>query len=274
MAHKNGFKIPPDSVAELGPGQSIGIGIAALLCGSSSYYAFDAVEFASEENNIKIFEELVELFKKRADIPDNHEFKSVEPYLESYGFPHSILTEDHLKNSLSESRIEAIESAVKDIGRDTDNYIEISYKAPWNAHQIIKEGTVDLLISQAVLEHVDDLQGAYKTMFRWLKPGGLMSHAIDFRSHGTSNDWNGYWTYSDWLWRIIRGRRPYLINRQPYSKHLDLLKKTGFRLVCDMPTYRKSKIDRKDLAKGFQNLSERDLNTRTTFIQAVKVKGS
>jgi len=85
-----------------------------------------------------------------------------------------------------------------------------------------------------------------------------------------ANDWNGYWKYSDWLWKIIRGKRPYLINRQPYSMHLYLLKKAGFKLVCDIPIYRKSKVKRKNLAKKFQYLSERDLNTRSTFIQAVK----
>ncbi|MFC1864122.1 methyltransferase domain-containing protein, partial [Thermodesulfobacteriota bacterium] len=270
MAHKNGLRVLPDSVAELGPGQSVGIGIAALLSGASSYYALDIVEFASDDNNIKIFHELLDLFKNRADIPDNNEFKSVEPYLESYEFPDDILRKDHLEISLNGARIEAIENAVKNIGRDSDSKIEISYMAPWDDRRIIKAGTVDLLISQAVLEHVDDLSGAYQSMYRWLKPGGFISHSIDFRSHGVADDWNGYWTYSDWVWKIIRGRRPYLINRQPYSAHLDLLEKTGFKLLCDIPIYRKSKIKRKNLAGEFQNLSEKDLNTRTTFIQAVK----
>ena len=54
MLHKNGWKSIPSSVAELGPGQSIGTGIAALLSGASSYYALDVVKFASAAANIEI----------------------------------------------------------------------------------------------------------------------------------------------------------------------------------------------------------------------------
>lgn len=32
-----------------------------------------------------------------------------------------------------------------------------------------------MIFSQAVLEHVDDLEHTYKTLYRWLKKGGIMS---------------------------------------------------------------------------------------------------
>ena len=44
-AHENGFNTLPMNVAEFGPGDSLGIGFAALLSGSSKYIAFDAVSY-------------------------------------------------------------------------------------------------------------------------------------------------------------------------------------------------------------------------------------
>ena len=77
----------PKVVGELGPGDSIGIGIAALISGADKYYALDVIKFANPKRNLKIFEDLVELFKKQADIPSEKEFPDLHPYLNSYEFP-------------------------------------------------------------------------------------------------------------------------------------------------------------------------------------------
>jgi len=59
----------PNTVAELGPGDSLGVGLAALLSGASKFYALDVVLFANQTRNLQIFDELVELFKHRAARP-------------------------------------------------------------------------------------------------------------------------------------------------------------------------------------------------------------
>jgi len=41
MAKSNGLNFHPKVVAELGPGDSLGIGLAALISGSDKYFAFD-----------------------------------------------------------------------------------------------------------------------------------------------------------------------------------------------------------------------------------------
>ena len=69
MAYKNGLSTQLDTIAELGPGDSIGIGLAALISGVNRYYAFDVVDYTSNKRNIEIFDELVDLFKKREKIP-------------------------------------------------------------------------------------------------------------------------------------------------------------------------------------------------------------
>ena len=104
MAQKNGLSEDPKIVAELGPGDSIGIGLAALISGAEKYYAFDIVEYASVSKTVVIFDELVELFKNKAAIPGEKEFPNVGPKLSSYAFPNNILTDDRLYSILEKDR--------------------------------------------------------------------------------------------------------------------------------------------------------------------------
>src|SRR5262249_16619127 len=97
-----------------------------------------------------------------------------------------------------------------------------------------------------------------------------MSHQIDFKCHGTSDEWNGHWCYSDLTWKIIKGKRRYLLNREPHSTHIALLKKENFTIVCDRTVRSKSNMTRSALAPRFRSMSEDDLTTSGSFIQAVK----
>lgn len=134
----------------------------------------------------------------------------------------------------------------------------------------MKDESIDTIFSQAVLEHVDDLAHTYEALYRWLKPGGFMSHQIDFRCHGSAREWNGHWAYSDSVWRLMAGSRPYSLSRQPHSTHIDLLRKSGFEVVCDAKIENHSGIQRKHLASRFKNMSDDDLTTSGAFVLAVK----
>jgi predicted SAM-dependent methyltransferase len=270
MAHKNGLSTQPDAVAELGTGDSLGIGLAALISGANKYYAFDVVEYASNKRNIEIFDELVDLFRKKENIPDGTEFPEVKPYLESYEFPRHILTDEYLNKVLKQDRIEAIKNALLNLGGANNNNIQISYVVPWYDSKVIKGGSVDMIYSQAVLEHVENLSDTYEILYRWLKPGGFMSHQIDFRCHGTAQEWNGHWKYSDFVWRLIKGKRPFLLNRQPHSAHIELLQKNSFQIICDIKIKNTSGIHRKQLASSFKNLSDDDMTISGAFIQSLK----
>jgi SAM-dependent methyltransferase len=267
MAQKNGLSEDPKIVAELGPGDSIGIGLAALISGAEKYYAFDIVEYASVSKTVVIFDELVELFKNKAAIPGEKEFPNVGPKLSSYAFPNNILTDDRLYSILEKDRLNSIRQSIVDINKDGS---VIHYQVPWYDFNFKEEETIDMIFSQAVLEHVDELHFTYEKMHAWLKPGGFMSHSIDFKSHGSASDWNGQWTYSDFVWELIKGKRPYLINRVPHSQHIKLIKETGFKLICDIKNLRPSKIKTKNLARRFRNMSQEDLITSGVFIEASK----
>lgn len=268
MAKSNGLNLYPKIVAELGPGDSLGIGLAALVSGCDKYFALDVVEHANTERNIKIFDELVSLFSNRADIPGDDEFPKVKPYLDNYDFPVDIFDEKRLQHALEKSRIERIRDSINYPQR---NNLVIQYKVPWYDASVLRKESVDMIYSQAVLEHVDDLQNTYKSMNLWLKSTGYISHQIDFKCHGTADKWNGHWAYSDFIWKLIRGKRSYLLNREPHSTHIAILKEEGFRVVCDKKIKSKSVLTIDDLVPRFKSISADDLTTSGAFIQAVKI---
>lgn len=271
MAHKNGLRPEIEAIAELGPGDSLGIGLAALLSGANKYYALDIMRHFNYNKNIQIFKELVELFSKRENIPDGNELPVVRPALDCYDFPSEILSAENLANNLSQSRVESIERDLLNLANPDYSNTHIKYLAPWDEINIIERESIDFIYSQAVLEHVDDLEKTYNSMYLWLKKGGVMSHQVDFSSHNVTDKWNGHWQYSDFLWKLIRGRRTYLINRCPLSTHLNLLEHYGFSLVQAIPYKKKSEIARENLAKKFRTISDEDLNCCAAFIQAEKI---
>jgi hypothetical protein len=126
-----------------------------------------------------------------------------------------------------------------------------------------------MVFSQAVMEHVQDIAGTYAALNRWLRPGGFMSHTIDFRCHGTTERWNGHWTVSDFVWKFVQGGRPYLLNRRPYSSHLTELTKAGFQIAGTRLTHGVP-LSRQNLAPNFRYLSDADLSVSGAFVQAIK----
>ncbi len=269
MLWESGMRTIPDTVAELGPGDSIGIGLAAMLSGANNYFALDVVEYSDIDSNIKIFDELVDLFRRRAAGPKNG-WPDYKKYLDKNCFPSHILTADSLEKSLSEERLTGIRNAISRQEHSTKN-VTIKYMVPWSDISVIDKDSVDVIISHSVLEHVVDVPGTYKALYSWLKPGGFMSHQIDFTSHGLSDKWNGYRAYSELLWKIIVGKQTYLINREPYSTHLRLLNENSFDIVCNLKRYRQEQgILRSQLSSYWKDISDDDLACSGTFIQACK----
>lgn len=269
MAHKSGLNSCPKIVAELGPGDSIGIGLCALISGCDKYIALDIVQHTNVLRNLAIFDELLVLFRDRVGIPNGDEFPNVSPVLESYEFPNEILDESRMRDALKPERIEKIRESIINVNNDGSL---ITYKAPWNDEFIMEKESVDMVYSQAVLEHVDDLQNAYESMYKWLKPAGYMSHQVDFKCHNTAQEWNGHWKYSDFSWKLLRGRRCYLINREPYSVHVVQMKQAGFKTVCNIMKRLDSNITIKDLPSRSKVSTDDDLSISGAFIQSVKRK--
>ena len=259
-----GLTTNPACVAELGPGDSLGIGLAALLSGADRYIALDVKSHASPDRNLAVFDELVGLFGAGTPIPDDVEFPMVQPKLTDYRFPDHILASDRLAVVLAEPRLAQIRAAI--VGEPTA--IKLAYKAPWNDPGVIESGCVDFLLSQAVLEHVEDVEATYKAMRTWMKRGASMSHSVDFSCHGLTRDWNGHWTLGDLTWRVVHGTRRYLINREPLSTHLEMLARYGFQPIR-IERRRAEISDAFQRAPRFATLSDEDASTTGTFVQAI-----
>lgn len=270
-----GLRKFPEVLLELGPGSSFGVGLAAMLTGTNKYYALDTLQHADLQENLETFDELVRLFSERAAIPHGTEFTTeVRPPLKNYDFPYHILDDQYLSECLNLDRLKMIREALEISLKESENTshcpIQICYVGPWIDEKIIPDGSVDMVISNTTLEHVDNLDEIVDRFYDCLVDGGFMSHNIDFSDHGCSNKWNGHWAISPLVWSIMRGRRPYLINREPYSTYSNLFESKGFKIVCDIKFQNQTGITREELTREFENLSEDDFHTTGAILQAVK----
>lgn len=268
-AHQSGLKEIPQNIAELGPGDSIGLGLAGLLSGAEKYYALDVVKYWDKDRNINIFDELIELFKKREPVPADAEFPNVKPGLDNYEFPDHILTDEVLNKALNENRLKTIREELKNIDQSSTNK-HVSVYVPWDDDSVIDEESIDFIYSQAVLEHVEDLEKTYLLMNKWLKPDGMSSHMIDFKSHDITKAWDGHWAFSDFEWKILKRNKPFLINRASFSDHLKFHKKNQFSVVNQIPFKRTPSLSKSDLAKRYKHFSDEERTTSDLFVQSFK----
>lgn len=266
IADQHGLANDPRTVVELGPGDSIGIGLMALLTGAEQYYAVDQVRHASSATNLLVFDELAKLLSAQTPIPSGGEFAEILPELGDYNFPSKILSDERLARALAPDRLNRIRNTLA--GNLTTG--PIRYLAPMGRMHEIPGNSVDLFVSQAVMEHVDKLEGTYTECFRCMKPGGFMSHQIDLRCHDTAPEWNGHWKYADLTWRFMRGGRPWFINRQPCSTHIGLANQAGFNIQAEVKQFTSNGITREQLASRFKELSESDLTTAGVLVLASK----
>lgn len=253
----------PDSILEIGPGDSIGSGILALLMGVNNYAAIDAVEHSNNERNLRILNDLYLLLLNTEYIPDNKEFPEVFPYLDDYKFPEFIKMNLPSKEEIGLRKTE-IEKALY----NQSDLIKINYISNWNIKELHLNEEFGLIYSQAVMEHIEDINSTYLFFYNWLKAGGYISHTIDYRSHGESDKWNGHWEINDILWKIILKGYGYCINRKPHSYHINIVKKY-FKDLKVMVKYDESGIKRTNKRK-YSDFADEDFIISTSFIQGVK----
>ena len=218
-----GFEIKGARVGELGPGDSIGTGLAALLSGADYYTGLDVLPLSAEIDLQAIFGKLVRLYEGKEPIPDDSEFPRVSPRLASYEFPNHLIDWTGFRR-----RVECIRA---ELGKGLDQGRMIRYQAPWTSVDDVAAGSLDLIFSQAVLEYAVPLDEVYRAMFLWLKEGGHASHVIDFSAHGLSPFWNGHWAYSNREWWLARGRREIFLNRETLSSHIACASEFDFEIA-------------------------------------------
>lgn len=277
LAAQSGQKRLPKAVCELGPGSSQGVGIAAILCGADSYTSVDVVDYDVRQNNLAVMDELVELFRKREEIPGPDEFPALYPQLDDYSFPAHLLDDrlDDRSGCLADHRLDSIRGALEDAVGMNDG-ITIQHQTVRPGEAVLDACSVDMILSQAVLVYAPDLESEYRWMSRILKPGGIMSHQLDYSvklSFPDVKHWNSHWTCSDWRWSIIRRNRTVIVNRQPHSVHLQWMERFGCEVVCNKVMRKDSGLTRESLAKNFPGTAD-DLTARAAFVIARKRSAS
>ncbi|SFD26820.1 methyltransferase domain-containing protein [Tropicimonas isoalkanivorans] len=256
---------PPPVMFELGPGSSLGVGIAAILTGVEEYFALDLQVHRDVTRDQTILQQLAEMLKTKApfsthDEWGNHLFPPIPP------LPVWPNIEGHLTRTLDPDFIERIHEDLED-----ETQGKLRFLAPYDQKMDTIREAADWVMSQSVLEHVDRLNETYKAMAAWLKPGGHMTHLIDFSSHTLTKAWNGHWAVGDATWSLVRGKRPYLINRVSRSGHLDLMRKYGMEIVKEVKFTRNDGLDREQFRPAFRNMPEEDARTAMSFVIARKM---
>jgi hypothetical protein len=265
-----GMREMPRSVLELGPGASVGTGIAALLSGAERYIGIDAVAYATPQASRAVHQQLVALFERRAPRPTAG-FPSFDEYLDKRLFPAHILDEQRLGRSLAPARLARVAEAVAALASPHPD-AALRY-VTWSQAPAIAAGSVDLVFSHVVMNQIDDLEGVYARCARWLRTGGWMSHQIDFTSLDTTPEWNGHRRYGELAWKLIAGRRAYFVNRAVCSTHLDIMRRAGFELVHVIRGARQGGLTRAQLAPRWRACSDEDLSTQTAFVVARRARG-
>jgi SAM-dependent methyltransferase len=94
----------------------------------------------------------------------------------------------------------------------------------------------DLVISRAVLEHVNDLPRTVADIAASLAPGGISVHEVDLRSHGLDRyRVYDFLTWPDALYRVMYGRKGFP-NRWRVDKYRELFSRSGLRVRALRPT--------------------------------------
>jgi hypothetical protein len=150
----------PRTVADLGPGSSHGVGFAALIARAERYYALDLIDFSNTPQNLMVFDQIAAMFRERRPIPSSGLQSLRFPDLDDYSFPNflPIGTANGFEN-----RVAAIR---QDIASGGGRFVGVA--APWMEKAVIEANSIEWVFSQSVLEHIDDLERAYATLFKWL----------------------------------------------------------------------------------------------------------
>lgn len=126
----------------------------------------------------------------------------------------------------------------------------------------IEDASVDLVFSQAVLEHVrkHEFLEMQQEVARVLKPGGVCSHRIDLRDHlgGALNNLR----LSESVWESpFFADAGFYTNRIGFKRMTEMFGEAGFIVeVTEVRRWPKLPIERRELAEPFRAIPDAELN--------------
>jgi SAM-dependent methyltransferase len=125
------------------------------------------------------------------------------------------------------------------------------------------QAEVDIVLSRAVLEHVDDLPRIFADMSAAMRPGALAVHQVDLRSHGLHRvNPLDFLVPSPGLWSLMFSHKG-VPNRWRVDRYRDIVGRLPLEVLHLEATTRAHADDvrsvRPDLAEPFRATSDEDL---------------
>jgi len=178
---------------------------------------------------------------------------------------HNIDVLHNLMHGLSEEERLRAGQAFNEVGNPASGFASHSIK-----YMVRKSGLsglvkyIDIIISRAVLEHVNDLGATFKDMHNALHDTGIAIHQVDLKSHGLHRkNPLDFLTWPPRAWSLMYGHKG-VPNRWRVDKYRQVITEQGFKMVALYPTALAEKTDmaavRPYLAAPFRTISDEDLS--------------
>jgi len=256
---------------EVGPGDSVGTGMCAVLSGFKQYIAVDVLDHVQWDVSAEHITALEKVFTDRTPLAANEALNRVLPPLIDRSIPEHWAWETSSGADAAGigQRAAAIRTSVANKGLAG----VLSFRSPWS-RTMVEADSVDWVFSHVALQDMAAtvqepvLEEALATFHSWLRKGALMTHQIDL-SCSNGLPWNHHWAWSKFEWKLIRGKRPYYVNGIPLSLYLELMGDLGFETqvthVLDVPGLKSAQV-----APSHQGLPSRDYSAAAAFVIATK----
>lgn len=171
----------------------------------------------------------------------------------------------HLLNSLDGKKRKRAENAFKESGNPASGFNEnaVIYKVTKNGLSgVLNE--YDLIISRAVLEHVNDLKGTMLDIKQSMREGGISIHKVDLKSHGLDRYRDlDFLTWPKTIYKLMYSHKGFP-NRWRVNSYRELAESSDLYVKKLIPNGRlnSKKIDRiyNKVAKEFRHISPDELS--------------
>lgn len=229
------------AVLEIGPGNSLAIGLLFLACGAKKVFLVDRFKHLFwDEYDIAFHRKVLARIEKE--------------------FPFT---------TVASKAIIFTNSGSIDFDRS-----KIQCRLGDAAKLPLENSSIDIVFSNAVLEHVHDVRKAISEMSRVTKPGGFGIHEIDLRDHFFQATPLKLLRYPDWLWNLMTWNRPGYTNRLRLPDYLKLFKASGFLIEKLVSTREyKGELSSLKMARKFTGYSSNEIKTLAFWVLLQKEDG-
>ncbi|MGE4292325.1 MAG: class I SAM-dependent methyltransferase [Desulfovibrio sp.] len=196
------FTLQGRTVLEIGPGADLGIATILLSKGIKRYYAYDIHDLL-EKVQPEFYDRLVQCIGNR----DGCGLQSATQLLDA--------ASEYSRTG---------DGTLNYICKDCIDFLEIP------------DGAVDVVFSQAALEHVQDLEALFTRLAPKCRPGALLVAEVDLKAHSRwvrDYDPLNIYIYNQELYRLLsHPATPNRVRPREYAAHL---KKTGWTDIQIIP---------------------------------------